>query len=63
MAHEIDLSALTDADLDALRVDVLNEQERRDRLASTPATVAQIAARFTEDGGDKADLIAAIETV
>lgn len=57
----MDLTTLTDEDLDALRIDVANEQERRQRLASAPEQVAQIAARFTEDGGDTADLVAAID--
>lgn len=34
-----DLTALTDADLDALRLAVLLEQERRTLLAQAPAAV------------------------
>lgn len=41
-----DLTTLTDLDLDQLRVDVLNEQERRRTLAETPALVEQIAGKY-----------------
>lgn len=57
----MDLTTYTDADLDQLRLDVLNERERRDRLASAPQAVAQIASRYIEDGGDKAELVAALD--
>ena len=52
----MDLTTLTDDDLDALRIDVLNEQERRARLALIPAQIAELTARYIEDGGDPADL-------
>lgn len=52
----MDLTTLTDDDLDALRVDVLNEQERRARLASIPVQISDLAARYIADGGDPADL-------
>lgn len=42
----MDLTTLTDEDLDALRVAVLTEQERRRTLAETPDLVEQIAARY-----------------
>ena len=42
----MDLTALTDLDLDALRVDLLNEQERRRLLTDAPALVEQIATRY-----------------
>ncbi len=50
---------MTDDDLDALRVAVAVEQERRQALATIPAQVAQLAARFVDGGGDPADIIAA----
>lgn len=59
----IDLATLSDEDLDSLRTSVLTEQERRQRIASTPGLVADTARRYIEDGGDKADLIAAIDDV
>lgn len=48
----MNLINFTDEALDTLRTDVLNEQERRQRLASTPAQVAALASRYMEDGGD-----------
>ena len=59
----IDLTAYTDDDLDALRLAVLTEQERRQRLAATPTLVADTARRYIADGGDKADLVAALDTL
>lgn len=53
---EEQLKALSDEDLSSHLNAVLAEQERRARLASAPATIAQIAARYTEDGGDVAAL-------
>jgi len=56
----MDLANLTNDDLDQLRADVLNEIERRQRLATAPQQVQAIAARYVEDGGNPADLTAAI---
>ena len=47
----MDFTALTDEQLDEHRIDVLNEIERRQRLAQAPAQVAQIARSYIEDGG------------
>jgi len=52
----MDLTTLTDADLDQLRTDVLNEQERRSNLATIPATITALAEKYIEGGGDPADL-------
>ena len=57
-----DLTALTDADLDTLRAGVLAETECRQRLTAIPAQVADLAARYITDGGDPADLTAALPT-
>lgn len=43
-----DLATYTDADLDALRVAVLIEQERRRIIASAPDLVATVTARYAE---------------
>lgn len=51
-----DLTTMTDADLAALRQQVITEQERRDRLATIPQQVADLTARFIADGGNPADL-------
>lgn len=52
----IDLTTLTPDELDALRVNVQTEQERRARLALIPTQIAELTARYIEDGGDPADL-------
>lgn len=59
----MDLTILTDSELDAHRREVQTEQERRQRLASAPLQVADTARRYVEDGGDPADLQAAIAAV
>lgn len=48
----MNLTTLTDDDLDALRVDVLTEQERRANMAQIPATIQELAAKYAEGGGD-----------
>lgn len=58
-----DLPDFTDYDdekLEAARITILAELERRQRLASAPSEVAAMAARYIQDGGDPADLVAAI---
>lgn len=57
-----DLATISDEDLDAHRVAVLNEQERRTRLAQAPAQIAAIKQRYVEDGGDPADLEQVLST-
>ena len=59
----IDLATLSDEDLDSLRTNILTEQERRQRIASTPGLVADTARRYIADGGDKADLVAALDNL
>lgn len=56
----MDLRALTDDQLDEHRRDVLIEQERRRRIEETPDQVADLAAKFEQDGGDRSALVAAI---
>lgn len=57
----MNLRELTDDDLDALRIDVLTERERRAALAEIPAQITDLAAAFTNGGGDPADLHAALD--
>lgn len=57
---DTELKALSDDDLDALRIQVLNEQERRQRLSAIPTQVTQLAGQFVADGGDKTILIDAL---
>lgn len=49
----MDLTSLTDRDLDRLRVDAINEQERRRLLIDAPALVEQIAARYAAATADQ----------
>lgn len=56
----MDLTKLTDLELSDHENAVLAEKERRQRLATIPATVAQLAAQFREGGGDQATLLASI---
>lgn len=55
------LRTLTDYDLDTLRRDVLTEQERRANLAAIPATVADLATKYRDGGGNPDDLKAVID--
>lgn len=56
----MDLKALTDDQLDTLRIEVLTEQERRARLASIPTQITALAADYRAGGGDNAVLLNAI---
>ena len=56
----MDLGTLTDEQLEQHRVDVLTEQERRQRLATAPQQVTQIAQAFVADGGDISELTQAV---
>ena len=58
----MDLVNLTNEDLDALRVSVINEIERRQRLATIPTTIAQLAAQFVAGGGNLAEIADAVAT-
>lgn len=51
-----DLTKYDDDKLDALRVAVLIEQERRMRLSVIPQQVRQLAQQYVDGGGDRADL-------
>ena len=48
-----DLAALNDADLDALRLAVLLEQERRYLLDTAPARAAELATQYAQAIGRK----------
>lgn len=56
----MDIKTLTDDELEQHRVDVLTEQERRQRLATAPTQISQIAAAFIADGGELATLTNAL---
>lgn len=53
---DIDLTKLPDEELDALRVKILTEQERRANLAQIPVTIQELAVKYTEGGGDRQTL-------
>lgn len=57
---DIDLTTLTDEQLDELRVVILTEQERRANIAQIPATISELAAKYKEGGGDQAELLDAV---
>lgn len=61
MADLPDLTALTDADLDALRVATLTEQERRTRIADGPTRLADDARALIASGADPGALRDAVE--
>lgn len=56
----MNLRELSDQDLATHLDEVLNEQERRARLARAPEQVAAMAAQYVADGGDKAAIIDAL---
>ena len=58
---DLDLTTLTDEGLDVLRVRVLTEQERRANLAQIPATIQEMAAKYTDGGGTREALEQAIK--
>ena len=52
----MDLKALTDTELDQLRIDTITEQERRADLLAIPAQITDLATRYTAGGGNVATL-------
>lgn len=56
----IDFNNYDDEQLDALRVGVLMEQERRANLAQIPAQVTELAKTYRAGGGGEDTLIEAI---
>ena len=56
-----DLTALTDDELDALRLDVLCEQERRARLCDAPAQITDLIRSAQAAGVPEADVRAAVD--
>ena len=49
----MDLTTLTDEQLDAHRRSVLIEQERRANLAAIPEQIKELAEKFRDGGGDE----------
>ena len=56
----MDYKSLTDEQLDEARQAILTEQERRANLAQIPATIQELAAKYTEGGGDREELLKAV---
>lgn len=52
-----DVTTLTTDELSDLLNAVINEQERRQRLAATPQRLYDEAQRFIDDGGDPAAIV------
>lgn len=52
----MDLTKLTDEELDEHRIAVLCEQERRANLAQIPTQISELREKYIDGGGDPADL-------
>lgn len=52
----MDYKNLTDGQLDEARQAILIEQERRANLAQIPTTIQELAAKYTDGGGDRQTL-------
>lgn len=57
----MNLTELTDEELDQLRVDALNEQERRANLSAIPQQIKNLTDKYVQGGGDKSDLTDVID--
>ena len=56
----MDYKSLTDEQLDGARQAILVEQERRANLAQIPVTIAELATKYKEGGGDREALLKAV---
>ena len=56
----MDYKSLTDEQLDEARTAILIEQERRANLEQIPVTIQELAAKYTEGGGDREELLKAV---
>lgn len=59
---DIDLITLTDEQLDELRVAILTEQERRQRMTMIPEQVRDLAVQYEAGGGSRQSLVDALTT-
>ena len=57
----MDYKSLTDDQLDEARTALLAEQERRDNLSQIPAAIQELAAKYIEGGGDREELLKAVD--
>ena len=56
----MDYKNLTDEQLDEARQAILIEQERRANLEQIPSTIQELAAKYTDGGGDREELLKAV---
>ena len=56
----MDYKNLTDEQLDEARQAILIEQERRANLEQIPATIQELADKYTDGGGDREELLKAV---
>ena len=56
----MDYKTLTDEQLDEARKEILVEQERRANMEQIPATIQELASKYTDGGGNREDLLKAV---
>ena len=56
----IDLSTLTDEQLDEQRVAILTEQERRQHMSAIPGQIKDLADQYEAGGGSRQTLVDSI---
>ncbi len=59
----MDLTKLTDEQLEAHAETVRQEQARRQNLTQAPETIARLAQQYRDAGGDQADLETAVSAL
>ena len=57
----MDFKSLTDEQLDEARQAILIEQERRANIEQIPNTIQDLATKYTEGGGDREELLKALD--
>ena len=57
----MDYKTLTDEQLDEARQAILIEQERRANIEQIPNTIQDLATKYTEGGGDREELLKALD--
>ena len=56
----MDYRTLTNEELEQVYASILIEQERRANLVQIPTTIQELAAKYTEGGGSREDLLKAV---
>ena len=56
----MDYKTLTDEQLEEARIAILIEQERRANIEQIPATIQDLATKYTEGGGSREELLRAV---